>query len=333
VLAEFERWTVTENTGRARENARGLSQHPCSVTAVTSSTMAVPARPGVRAVGAIAVTVLAWASAFIAIRSAGHHYTPGALALGRMLVATAPLMILLVVRKEGLPPRGAWPGIVYSGLFWFGLYMVALNWAEQTVDAGTAAMVVNTGPILIALLSARLLGEGVPGRLFVGMAISFAGAVLVGYSQSTAGQSPVLGVLLCVVAAVSYATGVVSQKPALAHASPLQATAFGCLIATIACLPFSGQLVRGVAAAPASATLNMVYLGLVPTALAFTTWAYALARTTAGKMGATTYVVPAIVIAMSWLFLAEVPTWLTVAGGALCLAGVGVSRGRARRTA
>jgi uncharacterized membrane protein len=77
--------------------------------------------------------------------------------------------------------------------------------------------------------------------------------------------------------------------------------------------------------------LMVVYLGMVPTALAFTTWAYALTRTTAGKMGATTYVVPAIVVLMSWAFLGETPRPLAYLGGALCLAGVAVSRGRARR--
>ena len=72
----------------------------------------------------------------------------------------------------------------------------------------------------------------------------------------------------------------------------------------------------------------MVYLGLFPTALAFTTWAYALSRTTAGKMGATTYAVPALVVLMSWAVLGEVPGWLTLLGGVLCLGGVAVSRRR-----
>ncbi|MEV6520688.1 DMT family transporter [Longispora sp. NPDC051575] len=283
---------------------------------------------------AVVVTVLAWASAFISIRSAGQYFTPGALALGRMLVATVAVMALLLIRREGWPARGAWPGIVTGGLLWFGVYMVALNWAEQKVDAGTAAMVVNIGPIIIALMSGLLLREGFPRPLMIGMAVSFAGAVVVGYSQSRGGDAPVLGVLLCVVAAVTYACGVVVQKPALRYASASQVTAFSCLVATIACLPFSGQLLDGLGSAPASATVNMVYLGLVPTALAFTTWAYALARTTAGKMGATTYVVPAIVVFMSWLFLSEVPGWWTVAGGLLCLAGVAVARrGSSRRPA
>jgi len=156
--------------------------------------------------------------------------------------------------------------------------------------------------------------------------------VVVGLSSSSgnSGGTSVLGVLLCLLAAVAYATGVVAQKPALSYGTPLQITAYGCLTGMVACLPFAGQLVTQLPKAPASATLNMVYLGVVPTALAFTTWTYALARTPAGKMGATTYAVPAIVVLMSWAFLDEVPAWLTLLGGVLCLAGVAVSRSRAR---
>lgn len=172
------------------------------------------------------------------------------------------LVAIILLRREGWPARRAWPGIVCSGLLWFGAYMVLLNWGEREVDAGTAAMVVNIGPILIALLSARLLGEGLPGALLVGLVVSFAGAVVVGVSMSDGGgSSSVLGVSLCLLAAVSYAAGVVAQKPALGHAGALQVTAFGCVIGTVACLPFSGALISEAGDAPLSATLNMVYLG------------------------------------------------------------------------
>lgn len=284
-----------------------------------------------RAVAAATVSVVLWASAFVSIRSAGAEYGPGALALGRLLSGALVLGVLWLVRREGLPPRGAWPGIVTAGVLWFGAYMVALNWGEQLVDAGTAALVVNIGPILIALLGGWLLKEGVSSRLMIGLAVSFAGAAVVGLSMSGEGRASVGGVLLCVVAAVTYAAGVVSQKPALRHASALQFTTFACAIGALVCLPFSGQLIAQAADAPAGATLNMLYLGVFPTALAFTTWGYALARTSAGKMGATTYAVPALVVAMSWLFLGEVPGLVTLAGGLLCLAGVAVSRGAGRR--
>ncbi|MFE7326121.1 DMT family transporter [Streptomyces sp. NPDC057565] len=294
----------------------------------SSVTATMPASRDWRAIAAACTSVVLWASAFVSIRSAGDAYSPGALALGRLLAGSLTLGAILLVRREGLPSRGAWPGILASGLLWFGLYMVVLNWGEQQVDAGTAAMVVNIGPILIALLGARLLGEGLPRMLVMGMAVSFAGAVVVGLSMSGHGGSSVLGVALCLLAAVAYAAGVVTQKPALRHGSALQITTYSCLIGTVACLPFSGVLISEAADAPLSATLNMVYLGIFPTALAFTTWAYALARTTAGRMGATTYAVPALVVLMSWLLLDEVPALLTVGGGLLCLAGVAVSRMR-----
>ncbi|MGW8670435.1 DMT family transporter [Streptomyces niveus] len=303
--------------------------------AVTTDASGTPDSPARRAqplaLAAAGVTVVLWASAFVSIRSAGEAYAPGALALGRLLTGSLVLVAILLIRREGLPPRAAWPGIVVSGLLWFGGYSVVLNWGEQLVDAGTASLVVNIAPLLMALLAFRLLGEKLAPRLLTGMAVSFAGAVVVGLSMAGGGSTSVLGVLLCLVAAVAYAGGVVAQKPTLAYATPLQVTTYGALIGAVGCLPFGWQLVQDAAHAPLSATLNMVYLGVFPTALAFTTWAYALARTTASRMGATTYAVPAIVVLMAWLLLDEIPGPLTLAGGVLCLAGVAVARSRSRR--
>jgi drug/metabolite transporter (DMT)-like permease len=283
-----------------------------------------------RTLAAVSVTVLAWASAFVAIRDAGRYFDPGALTLGRLLAGSLVLGAVWLARGGGLPPRAAWPGIVGTGLLWFGVYMVALNWGERHVDAGTAAMVVNIGPVVIAVLSGWLLREGFPRRLLAGLVVSFAGAVVVGLSESGGGGASLLGVGMCLLAAVSYSVAVAGQKPALRHAPALQVTTFGCFLGTVATLPFAGEFVGQAASAPVTATLLVVYLGVVPTALAFTTWAYALTRTTAGRMGATTYIVPAIVVVMSWALLGQAPRPLAYLGGALCLAGVAVSRGSRR---
>jgi drug/metabolite transporter (DMT)-like permease len=278
------------------------------------------------ALGAALVTVAFWASAFVGIRDAGEELSPGALALARLSVGSAVLGAVVVARRERRPARRDLPGLLLCGVLWFGIYSVALNAAEQRVDAGTAAMLVNIGPILIILLAGLVLREGFPRNLVGGAAIASAGVVVIAAADSQRGVS-VLGTLLCLAAAVAYAGGVVSQKPVLARVSPLQATFVCCLVGTLVCAPFAPQLAGEVGDARISALGWAVYLGVFPTALAFTTWAFALARTDAGRLGTTTYLVPPLSILMGWAFLGESPAVLAFAGGALCLAGVAIARG------
>ena len=286
-------------------------------------------QPPVAALAAMTITVLAWASAFVGIRGVGRAYEPGPLALGRLLLGTGALGLLLLSRGRWVrPTRREWVLLVVCGLGWFTVYNVALNAAERRVDAGTTAMLVNVGPILIALLAGAVLGEGFPRPLLAGAAVAFAGAVLIGLVTTQAEGADAVGVLLCLLAAATYAVGVVSQKPVLRQLPALQVTWTACAIGTVACLPFLPGLVRQTAEAGTGAVAGLVYLGLVPTALAFTTWAYTLARMNAGRLGVTTYLVPPLAILAAWPLLGEVPPVLAVAGGVVCLAGVALSRRR-----
>jgi drug/metabolite transporter (DMT)-like permease len=283
------------------------------------------------ALAAALLTVGLWASAFVGIRSAGRDLSPGALSLCRLVVGAVALGVVVAVRREALPPRGDLPAIVLCGVLWFGIYNVALNEAERRVDAGTAAMLVNIGPVFIAILAGVILREGFPRTLVAGCAIAFAGAIVIGIATSEDGLHAGWGAVLCVVAALAYAGAVVAQKPLLARISALQITFLACAIGAVACLPFAPTLAGEVADARGSAIAWGIYLGVVPTAIGFTTWAYALARTTAGRMGSTTYLVPPLAILMGWAMLGESPPGLAFAGGALCLLGVVVARGELRR--
>jgi drug/metabolite transporter (DMT)-like permease len=280
------------------------------------------------ALGAALVTVTLWASAFVGIRDAARHFSPGALALGRLTIASLALGLIVLARREPLPSRRDLGVIAFVGVFWFGLYNLALNEAERRVDAGTAAMLVNVGPILIAVLAGFVLHEGFPRRLLGGMAIAFAGVVVIGSATSDGGLTPSWGALLCLAAAVGYAVGVVAQKPLLTRVSALQVTWLACVFGALVCLPFAGTLSGELSEVPTSSIAWMVYLAIAPMALGFLTWGYALARTTAGRMGSMTYLVPPIAILLGWLLLGETPPALAVAGGALCLAGVIVAQRR-----
>jgi drug/metabolite transporter (DMT)-like permease len=277
---------------------------------------------------AAGVTVLAWASAFVAVRHVGSDFTAGPLALGRLAVGSLVLGLLLLRQRPLLRPTAAeWRLLLVCGVLWFGLYNVALNAAERRVDAGTAAMLVNIGPLLIALLAGRLLHEGFPRSLWIGSAFAFSGVVVIGVATSS-GRTETVGVALCLVAAIAYAVGVVSQKPLLGRLPGLQVTWIACTTGLVVTLPYSGGLVQEAADASLSALGWLVYLGAVPTALGFSTWAYALSRTSAGRMGATTYLVPPLAIVMGWLLLGETPATAAFFGGALCLLGVALSRRR-----
>jgi drug/metabolite transporter (DMT)-like permease len=272
------------------------------------------------------VTVLLWASAFVGIRAAGEDLSPGALSLGRLAIGSVLLGALALSRGGRWPGRSELPLLLTFGVLWFGLYNPVLNEAEQRVDAGTAAMLVNIGPVLIALLAGSLLGEGFPRTLIVGCAIAFTGAIVIGLGTSEQSIGAGWGSVLCVVAAALYAGGVIAQKPLLSRASALHITWLACLIGMVVCLPFAPQLFDELGRADASSITWMVYLGAFPTAVAFTTWAYALSRTTAGRMGATTYLVPPLAILLGWAMLGETPVLLAFVGGALCLVGVVIAR-------
>lgn len=287
---------------------------------------APPGPPTWQPVAAIGVTLVLWASAFVAIRHLGHEVTPGALSLGRLLIAALVLSALLARAPRSRFTRNEVLLLLGCGIAWFGIYNLALNDSERRIDAATAAMVVQVGPILIALLAALFLGERLTGWLLLGMAIAFGGVVVIGSAMRGGGGSDLDGVLLALLAAATYAVGVVCQKVLLRRLSGLEVTCYACWIGAVVCLPWVGDL-GGVVRDGSLETLALIaYLGVFPTAIAFSTWAFALRHTDAGKLALTTFLVPAIATVMAWVLLDEVPPVLAFVGGALCVVGVLVTR-------
>lgn len=166
--------------------------------------------------------------------------------------------------------------------------------------------------------------------MLAGCAVAFAGCVVIGLATIQHGARSGPGLALCLVAVLAYSAAVVIQKPVLARVSPFQVTWLGCVAGTVACLPFAPALATEVAQADPDAVGWMIYLGAVPTALGFTTWAFALRRATAGRTASLNYLIPVVAVVLGWAVLGQTPPWLAVAGGALCLLSVYLARRRAR---
>jgi len=280
------------------------------------------------AAAATVITVLLWACAFVVIRSVGAVLSPGAMAFVRLLVGSAALALVALRYRRPFPRGRALAFVLGYGVAWFAAYTVVLNWAEQHLDAGTAALLVNVAPILVTVVAGIVFHDGFPRPVIAGMVVAFTGVVLITVGGNGSGAVDSLGIALGLVTAVLYAAGVLLQKVALRSVDAITATWVGCTAGLVATAPFAPQAVGELAHASGGAIAGVVFLGIGPTAIAFTTWAYALARTDAGRMAATTLCVPALAVLLSWVTLGEVPTALGLLGGALCLTGVAISRKR-----
>jgi drug/metabolite transporter (DMT)-like permease len=280
-----------------------------------------------RAVAALAVTVVLWASAFPAIRVAVAGYGPLGLSLLRLAIASVALLAVTPFARVRRPAARDLPLILLAGFFGMTAYQLLLNTGERTINAPTASLLVATTPIYSTLIAARVLGERVRARRWLGITIGFAGSAEIALAHGP-GLEVSGGALVVLGAAVAQAVYHVTQKPLLARYSGQEVATYAMWAGTALALPLAWPAVHAVARAGgggAGAALAALFLGLGPSALGFVTWAYAGARLDVGHATASLYLVPVVTIAISFLWLGELPRPLALVGGAIAVGGVALA--------
>jgi drug/metabolite transporter (DMT)-like permease len=217
-----------------------------------------------------------------------------------------------------LPPRRLWLRIVVAGLLGQTLYQLLLMTGEVRVSAGTAAVLIATAPVFAVVAAAVALHEPV-GRRWWGVGVAFAGAGLVGASLGLGGGA---AALLVLGAALCQGLFHVVVKPLAQELGAVASTAWTLWAGAALLLPALPAAAGAVPGAAPSAFAAAVYLGLVPTALGFVTWTFAVGRTSVARATVSLYLVPVVAMAIAWAWLGERPAPAAVAGGALAVAGV-----------
>ncbi len=277
--------------------------------------------------GVMLIVVLAWSGAFAMIKLALKDVTPLDLVVLRF-AAAAPFFGAILA-WTGLPrfSREEWPRVALVAFLSVAGYHVALNAGETAISAGVAALIIATGPVWTAALSASLLKERVGPRKLVGVALAVAGVVVLvlghgeGFSVGYVG-----GALVALTAPAMWALSSVTSKPLLVRHGPLAFTAAVTLLGTafLAPLVATGTIGRA-ASASAWTWIAILHLGVACTVVGYMGFNFALRHLSATDTMAFVYLNPVLAVGWSVLLVDEPVTAAVVAGGALVVAGVAIT--------
>lgn len=259
----------------------------------------------------IAYLVLLWGGAFGLIAVALNVLHPVTIVWARLLCGGMVMAGVALVSGQSLRPKsGWWPKIAFLSVTGNLLPFTLIAWAEQTVPSGEVGMLMALMPITILLLSHYFLHqEPITGTRLFGVAIGFAGVVVLLGANFTVGGNKGLGQGAALLATIFYAiNGIYTKRLPAFDAASLAAVSllFGAAVLT---LP---MLVVQPAFAPA-AHLNglfaTVILGVLGTGLA--SWAYftVIAQVGPGFLSIINYLIPAFAFGVGVMLLDEPATW------------------------
>ena len=267
----------------------------------------------------IILSIIFWASSFVGIRAAITDFSPIEIAVLRFIVSSIALLLIIILQKTTLPKKEHLFRFVQLGFVLFANH-IALNYGIRTITAGETTLIVSTSQIFQVLLAYFILKENVSGRFLVGLLLCFLGVSIIAFEKSI-GVSFNLGVVLVLIAAVTNAAFFVLQKPLLKKYGPVEVVSYTTWITTLLLLPFGGSAISSFQIAGLSSIFSVVYIGVVSVS-AHIFWSKVLSKIDASKAAIFLYTVPVMTIVIGFLWLRELPSFISCVGGAIILGGV-----------
>ena len=285
----------------------------------------------------IAFIALIWGGAFTVVRMALRDFAPLSLAAGRITIGALSLYMLMRWRGVALPSftdARLWRFVALIGLLSSAIPFALLSWGQQHVPSAFAGMTMAALPIFVLPLAHFLVpGERIYMRKIIGFSVGFFGAILlIGTSGLGLAEGPLEATarLACVAAAFCYACGSIATRQC-PPVNELALSTASLIVAALILVPIS-LVVDGWPTMPSTTSLlAILYLGLIPTALAFIIKVAVIRSAGPSFMTLTNYQVPVWSVLFGSLFLGEnLPATLFVAL-ALILLGVAIIQAGALR--
>ena len=272
-------------------------------------------------------TVVGWGSAFAAIRaSLLAGFSPGHLLLFRFLIASLVFAIYAIYTREHFrfPKKEDLLRIIALAFIGITCYQFGITFGQQTVSAGLAGMVIGSAPIATTLIAVVILKEKMETFGWIGLGIGFAGVCLITVGSSGGAFYISPGLLLIFFSMVSTSVFFVYQKALFKKYKPIELTAYFTWFGTIPMLIFSPGLMDNITSVSLEANLAAIYVGVVPAAFCYATWAIALSLGDVGAVSSMIYLEPLIAIIVAWFWLQELPSVVSLIGGFIAISSVAI---------
>jgi drug/metabolite transporter (DMT)-like permease len=274
---------------------------------------------------------LVWGTTYLAIRVAIETIPPFLMTGLRWVVAGAVIVVALKLRGERLPEIRQWPALTLLGILLLGFGNGCVVWAEQTLPSGLTSVLVAVVPFWMVGIE-RLMGDGqsMTRRRIIGLAIGFAGIVLLVWPDIGAGSSRAFlwGVLATQLACLGWAIGSSYSRRRRAEENVLAAAAMQMLLGGGLILVLSA--VHGEWAAPlvvsGRSAIALGYLTIVGSIAGFSAYVYALKYLPVATVSLYAYVNPVIAVLLGTALLDEPLSPRLAMSAAIVLAGMAMVR-------
>ncbi len=267
------------------------------------------------------ITIVFWSLAYVLTRLALPYFSALPLGFLRYFIAACTIFVLAPFIKIDRPQRTDWKWFFAAGAAGFFFYMIAFNKGCETVTAATSSVMIATVPVLTALLARFIYQERLCLYQWGGMALSFAGVLLLTLLNGlVAINTGLVWLFLAAVALSSY--NLLLRKLTQAY-SPLQTAAFSILAGTLMLSVFLPAAVEEVKQAPPLSLAYVAILGIFSSALAYVAWSQALAKAkNTSSVSNYMFVTPFLTSLLGFILAGETPDLPTIAGGAFVLTGI-----------